>query len=78
MEYMERSDRVYGRDIDDPNEMKAPTEYGFQQVEAPVVKDTVSNMGRSYKGSELVYQEKDDAYIGKDVDDNRVREGTEQ
>ena len=44
--------------------------------EAPV-KDTVSNIGRSARGSELVYHEMESAYIGKDVNDDREREGTE-
>ena len=39
--------------------------------------DNVSNIGRSQIGSELVYQELESAYIGKDVNDDRVREGTE-
>ena len=73
--YIQRSDRAFGQDVEDPNTKEAGEERQFI-AEAPV-RDNVSNIGRSQIGSELVYQELESAYIGKDVNDVRVREGTE-
>jgi hypothetical protein len=40
--------------------------------------DNVSNIDRTVKGSEVHYQEREVAYIGRDLGDDKVREGTEQ
>ena len=61
--------------MEDPNHREAVEQRLFNN-EAPV-KDDVSNIGRSVAGSEMVYQEREAALIGKDLDDKRVREGTE-
>lgn len=42
------------------------------------VQDNVSNIGRSRLGSEMIYQEREDALIGRDLHDEKSRNATEE
>lgn len=67
---------MYGRDVEDPNLKEGEEVRTFIQ-DAPI-KDDASNIGRSRKGSQLEYQEREVAFVGNDLNDDRLREGTEQ
>lgn len=67
---------MYGNDIEDPNQKELGEIRAFNPEAA--IKDDVSNLGRSVVGSELIYQEREAAMMDKNLNDDRVREGTEQ
>lgn len=60
VEYFQRTGNVFGNDIEDPNVKETGEERLFNNEAA--VADAVSNIGRSRKGSELMYQERRSAH----------------
>ena len=75
MSYMRQTNPHFGDDIPDPNQKEAQAERAFNAESA--VGDNVSNIRRSVHGSDMVYQEKEQAMIGNDVNDDRSKIGTE-
>ena len=59
IEYFEKTQHVFGNDVEDPNVKETGEERLFNNEAA--VADDVSNIGRSRKGSEMVYQERQGA-----------------
>ena len=74
VEYFEKTRHVFGNDIDDPNVKETGEERLFNNEAA--VADNVSNLGRSRKGSEMVYQERQAAHQ-EQVGDGVSKDATE-
>jgi hypothetical protein len=61
--------------VEQPDAKEAEQERLFNAESA--IRDDVSNIRRSVHGSDMVYQEKEAAVIGNDLNDDRSKIGTE-
>ena len=61
--------------MEQPDAKEAEQERLFNAESA--IRDDVSNIRRSVHGSDMVYQEKEAAVIGNDLNDDRSKIGTE-
>lgn len=46
-------------------------------MQEAAIKDDASDIGRSRKASVIEYQQREEAFLDKDLNDDRLREGTE-
>lgn len=73
---MQRYPHFFNNDVEKHPDKETGTVRLFNQEAA--IMDDASNIARSHKGSELIYQQRSNAFIDKDLDDNISRTGTEQ